>query len=409
MSAPNLKVLISGAGIAGSCLAYWLSRTRLNTSITIVERSLSPRTTGQSIDMHGPAIEIIKRMNLDAAVRACHTTEEGTQILNSKGKPFAQFETGDAFTAEYEILRGDLSRLFLEATEGLKGVKYMYGDYVSSLEQREKDVQVKFNQGSEETYDLVIGADGSTSRTRDMILDETVRKDCYNLLGQYIAFFTTPSQPTDNKMWKWYGKPGLGMMMRPHRNPATMGVYMTITLPKHGQQDPVVEEAMGKGTEETKRMFRKYFENVGWEAERLLDGMDASDDFYMARAAIVRLPKWTSGRTLVVGDAAFATFGVGTSLAIESSYFLAGELSKIKSSEDIPAAIQKYEDIFRPLYEKMVDVPPWYPQILFPTTALGLWLRNCAIWLASKTKVYKLLPDDEGVKWKLPDYDWKEL
>lgn len=55
MSAPKLKVLISGAGIAGPCLANWLSKTRLDISITIIERSPSPRTTGQSIDIRGSA------------------------------------------------------------------------------------------------------------------------------------------------------------------------------------------------------------------------------------------------------------------------------------------------------------------------------------------------------------------
>ncbi len=67
--AARLKVLIPGAGIAGNCLAYWLSRTRLDISITIVERSPVPRVTGQSIDIRGSAIDIIKEMKLEEAIR----------------------------------------------------------------------------------------------------------------------------------------------------------------------------------------------------------------------------------------------------------------------------------------------------------------------------------------------------
>jgi 2-polyprenyl-6-methoxyphenol hydroxylase-like FAD-dependent oxidoreductase len=122
MFALKLKVLIAGAGIAGPCLAYWLAKTRLDISITIIERSPSPRVTGQSIDIRGPAVEIIKAMKLEEAVHSRHTTEEGTRFVNSSGKGFAQFNAGDSFTAEYEILRADLSRLFLEATEGLGNV-----------------------------------------------------------------------------------------------------------------------------------------------------------------------------------------------------------------------------------------------------------------------------------------------
>ncbi|CAF1660129.1 unnamed protein product, partial [Adineta ricciae] len=67
MSALKLKVLIAGGGIAGPCLAYWLTKTGLNTSITVVERSRSPRVTGQAIDIRGRAIEIMKKMKLEEA------------------------------------------------------------------------------------------------------------------------------------------------------------------------------------------------------------------------------------------------------------------------------------------------------------------------------------------------------
>lgn len=138
MSAPELRVLVSGAGIAGSCLAYWLAQTPLRISTTIIERSPSPRVTGQSVDIRGPAVEIIKRMKLEEAVRSRHTTEEGTRFVNHLGKGFARFDAGDSFTAEYEILRADLSQLFLEATKGLGKIEYTYGDSIKSSNKRIK-------------------------------------------------------------------------------------------------------------------------------------------------------------------------------------------------------------------------------------------------------------------------------
>ena len=65
MSAPKLKVLRAGAGVAGPCLAYWLAKTYLDISVTIIEPSPSSRVTGQSIDIRGLAIEIIKRTSAD--------------------------------------------------------------------------------------------------------------------------------------------------------------------------------------------------------------------------------------------------------------------------------------------------------------------------------------------------------
>jgi 2-polyprenyl-6-methoxyphenol hydroxylase-like FAD-dependent oxidoreductase len=137
--------------------------------------------------------------------------------------------------------------------------------------------------------------------------------------------------------------------------------------------------------------------------------MDHAEDFYMSRAAQVKLSKWTNGRTLVLGDAAWATFGIGTTLAIEGAYMLAGELSKIQSSDDIPQALERYEEVFRPLYAKMEELPPGFPQILCPQTAWGMRLRDSVLWFASKTKAHKLLPADPGVEWELPSYSWKDV
>ena len=310
-------------------------------------------------------------------------------------------------TADYEILRADLSQLFLEATEGLGNVRYIYGDSVESLNQTDKDVNVTFAGGSKDTFDLVVAADGSTSKTRPMILDEQVLKNSYKFLGQYIAYFSIPSRPNDPKMWQWYNAPkGLSIMTRPHRNASTIGAYLCITTPGRGQRDPAVEDALDKGPEDAKRILHEYIDNAGWEAKRVLEGMDQADDFYMSRAAQVKLPKWTNGRALVLGDAAFATFGVGTTLAIESAYMLAGELSKIQSSNDVPQALEKYEEVYRPLYAKMEELPPGYPQLVFPQTAWGLRLRDSALWLVSKTKLYKIFQGGSGLDSKLPVYDW---
>jgi 2-polyprenyl-6-methoxyphenol hydroxylase-like FAD-dependent oxidoreductase len=240
-----------------------------------------------------------------------------------------------------------------------------------------------------------------------MIMEEIILKDSYNLLGQYIAFFIIPSRPTDTKFWQWYNLPkGRSFMLRPHRNTSTTGAYLCITMPARGQLDAVVEYTMENGTEDTKRMLYKYFAHAGWESARVLEGMDHADDFHMSQIAQVKLSKWTNGRTLVLGDATWATFGVGTTLAIEGAYVLAGELSKIHSSSDIPQALERYKQVFRPIYAKMEDISPFFPQYVFPQTTWDLCLRNSALWVVNKTNMYKLFQGGSEMKEKLPSYDW---
>lgn len=407
---PKLKVLISGAGIAGPCLAYWLSRTSLQTSITIVERSPSPRTSGQALDIHDSAIEIVKRMGLLDAVRSYSTTEEGTRFINTSGKAVAEFMAPSHFTAEYEILRADLSKLFIKAAERMKNVRYIYGDFVESLEQTGAEVKVSFSSGSKDTFDLFVAADGAASKTRSMVLTEKTVKNCSQSLGMYNAFFSIPRKPSDERLWQIYNIPeGRGIMTRPHRNNTTIGAYMTIATPARGVRDQVLDDALGKGMDATKRALHERFDHAGWEAKRVLDGMDQAEDFYMSSATQVKLSTWTNNRAVILGDAAWATFGVGTTLAIEGAYTLAGEIGKIKSAGDVPCALTKYEEIFRPIYVGKGDLPPGFPQIMFPQT-WGLRVRNSILWAVSKTGLHKLFMghSDKEVVFKLPEFDWQE-
>jgi 2-polyprenyl-6-methoxyphenol hydroxylase-like FAD-dependent oxidoreductase len=74
------KILISGGGVAGPALAYWLCRSPYlsNLDITIVERSPSPRTTGQAIDLRGPGVKVLQLLGLEAEVRRRTMPEKGT-------------------------------------------------------------------------------------------------------------------------------------------------------------------------------------------------------------------------------------------------------------------------------------------------------------------------------------------
>ncbi|MGE3534934.1 MAG: NAD(P)-binding protein, partial [Parachlamydiales bacterium] len=56
----NKHVLISGAGVAGLTLAYWLKNQGFVP--TLIEKHPSLRTGGYKIDLRGVALEILKRM-----------------------------------------------------------------------------------------------------------------------------------------------------------------------------------------------------------------------------------------------------------------------------------------------------------------------------------------------------------
>src|SRR5580704_12711463 len=109
----DVRVLVTGASIAGPALAHWLHRR--GAAVTVVEQTPELRPGGQAVDARGVAKEVIRRMGLDAAVRAACTDTAGAHTVDVDGQVLESFRAdddgGDGFIADIEILRGDLSQV----------------------------------------------------------------------------------------------------------------------------------------------------------------------------------------------------------------------------------------------------------------------------------------------------------
>lgn len=107
MAQKQLNILISGGGIAGTVLAHWLLKTS-NVRVTIIERAPEMRLSGQEVDIGGPAIGVIRLMNLEADIRRNGTGEAGLIFVNDKGDPLLSFITDandEGFGDELSTLR----------------------------------------------------------------------------------------------------------------------------------------------------------------------------------------------------------------------------------------------------------------------------------------------------------------
>jgi 2-polyprenyl-6-methoxyphenol hydroxylase-like FAD-dependent oxidoreductase len=392
-------------------------------SITLIERSPVPRTTGQAVDIRGPGVDVIQKLGLEPDIKARHTTETGLAFLNSKGTVAATFPaTGDAkkqsASSEYEILRGDLASLLIdginEAKEKGSRVDVVYGEYIDSMEDREDGtgVDVYFANGKvrNQKFDVVVGADGVASKTRSMMFGKEDHREHVKPSGMYLGFFSIPRIPEDDSLWRWcQAAPGLGMHLRPHCNGKTMGVYLTICNSTQSRV-PELEDVVRADVSTQKAYLRQRFQNVGWQSQRFVDGLDACDDFYMTHWCRVVTPQWTKGRCVTLGDAAFATMGVGTSLAMTGAYCISGELSKIESSSQVPHALRKYEDVFRPWVEKHQKPYAGGMQLANPQTEWGVWLFHTILRVAVALRLPQLLMrffgGGENDAWKLPEYGW---
>ncbi len=391
-SALSDRVLVTGASIAGNALAWWLGRHGF--AVTVVERAPRFREGGQNVDVRGIGRDVIRRMGLEQAALDLGTGEEGTVFVDGHGRPVATFRVGDGGgpTAEMEILRGDLARLLHEAVPD--ETAYRFGDSIAAVTEDSEAATVTFASGRVERYAIVVIAEGVGSATRGLVFPGENQPRWMNLTS---AFLTIPRVSGDDRMWRWFhaGK-GRGVSLRPDAH-GTTRAFLTSQGPPAGEQDWNVPRQ--------KQWLRARFADAGWETPRVLASLDETDDFYFDVLRQVRMDRWSNGRVVLAGDAAWCVTplgGRGTTLAIVGAYVLAGELARAGIAE-FRAAFAAYERTMRPLVAGGQRVPTWVPRLFHPRTRVGVRLLHGSLRTLSRRGVQRVIGRMSGGRRPEPD------
>lgn len=332
-----MKILISGAGIAGLTAAYWLEKYSFKP--TIVERAPTLLTGGYKIDVRGSALGVLRRMGIYDTVVAASTHMKGALLVDRKGKVINEM-SGDAFghrvDDDVEIIRGALCKILMDQ---IPDVEFIFGDSIQGITSFSNGVQVKFQNNQPREFDVVIGADGIHSNVRRIIFGN--EKKFLQELGLYLSVFTVPNYLSLDRVEMQYSELGRVAAVWSSRGEPNMKACFGFTAPS-------AEVDLNDQTQQ-KQLIRKTYEDIGWEVPRLLQMMPNSTDFYFDAAAQVHMDHWFSNRIVLVGDAAYCASpmsGQGTSLAFVGAYVLAGELAAAKG--DYQTAFEKYELELRP-------------------------------------------------------------
>lgn len=235
-------------------------------------------------------------------------------------------------------------------------------------------------------------------------------KDCFRSIEQYTAFFSIPGRPEDipNALLQ-HGTGRRSILIRPIKDSVETNerssCYMVYTkeLPK------VADAIASRSIDRQKEVFAEIFEAFpGSLRERALQGMWAAKDFYVSQTAQIKLPVWSQGRVVLVGDSAYApspATGQGTALAIIGAYLVAGELVKIPN--DPVLAFREYDRKFRDYVASVQTIPGGsaLPKLANPESAWGVRVLRWAFWLISWSGLYKLVnPKGGNERFELPDY-----
>ena len=351
----EINVLVSGASIAGPALAHWLHRRGAN--VTIVEQAPGLRPGGQAVDARGVAKEVIRRMGLDATVRAACTNTIGAYSVDAEGNVLETYraddEGGDGYVSEIEILRGDLAQILYDDTS--PHVEYLFGDRITGLTQDADGVDVVLASGLQRRFDLVIGADGLHSALRGMVFGP--REEFVRHLGLVLAFFTVPNEfGLDGWMYD-HQESGRWAGLRPVPDPTKAIAMLSF---------PAADFAIDhRDVAAQKQLLRDQMTGFGWETPRILDHVDDSPDFYLDQVAQVVMDDWSRGRVGLLGDAAFSASpmsGAGTGLALVGAYLLAGELAA--AGWDPAAGFAAYRERMRDYVDANQEIGRMHVQML---------------------------------------------
>jgi 2-polyprenyl-6-methoxyphenol hydroxylase-like FAD-dependent oxidoreductase len=288
-------VLISGAGIAGPALAYWLNRVGYR--VVAVEIADGIRPGGQTVDLRGAGRAVVERMGLMDQMRARSLDQRGIAWVKADGRrrgemPVEAFH-GNGMVSQLEILRGDVTDVLYQATAA--DTDYRFGTRITELAQEDdasENAVVTLSDGTTVRADLVVGADAPHSAVRRLVFgpeEKFVRP-----LGGYNAWFTAPDTVGLDGWYLMHQAPGgLNASMRPSHDTAIAKAGLAF------RSEPVQYDR--RNLDEQRELLAARFAGAGWQSDALVAAAREADDFYFDAFVQVHMDTWSSGRVTLVG------------------------------------------------------------------------------------------------------------
>ncbi|MFC6082166.1 FAD-dependent monooxygenase [Sphaerisporangium aureirubrum] len=369
------SVLISGGGVAGPTLAYWLARHGFQA--TVVERSRGLRSSGNPVDVRGPALPVAEEMGIMDRLRDVATQVSVMRVVDDSGRQIVRVPMPATRSAagnrEVELPRGDLASVLHEAARD--DAEFLFDDTIVTLRQDADGVDVTFERSAPRRFDLVVGADGLHSTVRRLAFGP--EPGFVRHMGVYVATMYlggVVDHPHDVLM---YNTPGRLVSIHPSRGDALAAFIF---------RGPAIGGFDHRDTEQHKRIVSEAYAGAGWRVPELLERLQKTEDLYFDSVSQVRLPGWAKGRVVLLGDAAscVSLFGDGSSLAIAGAHTLAKALAARTAGH--AEAFRHYETEHRTLVGPKQRGIGRAAALLIPRTRLGITARDFAarVWLGRR-------------------------
>lgn len=334
------KVLVSGASIAGLSTAWWLNHIGYN--VTVVEQAPAPRTAGAAVDINMPTVEIAKRMGLYEKFKVHQLGVDRIEYKNTDDITEGTInisEYAEHDSDEIEIERDRFVEVMMH--ELGRDVTFIFSNSISSLEEAENSINVAFKTGLQESYDLVLGCDGSHSGTRKVWFGP--EDDYAHAMGAYFSISIVNKLLVPQRVMQTFSVPNRSIMLNGYNNKTDI-IFMFLS-------DSEIPYDY-RDIDQQRQIISEQFKNTGWRTTELLNEIEQSGNFYFDRFCQIKMPKWSKGRVALIGDAAYGpspASGQGGSLAMQGAAAVADALFKHNGAHHL--AFEEYELNLRPHIE----------------------------------------------------------
>lgn len=336
------EILISGAGISGLTLAYWLQKHGF--SPTIIEKRPDLHQRGYMIDFYGSGFDVIEKMGLIEQLQAKSSQYPVSKLtfVDNDGKPRAALDVQKfrklLKNRYFPLMRGDLEMNLYDSVKD--DVPIRFGTSITRINLQPDRAQIELSDGRHETYDMVIGADGIHSNVRRLLWGDESQ------FSRFLGFYVACSVMNNflGREEAFYG----------HFEPNTQVTVFSIGENQLTAFFAFSSEKLNlQGRNQQMDVLGNVFGNSGWIAPQLVEGARHSDDFFFDAVAQIQMDTWHKGRVALVGDACQCLTllaGQGASMGMTGAYLLADELHK--ADGDYEAAFPAYQQRLKPEIER---------------------------------------------------------
>jgi 2-polyprenyl-6-methoxyphenol hydroxylase-like FAD-dependent oxidoreductase len=174
-------------------------------------------------------------------------------------------------------------------------IGYRFSDSIPALEDDSDGVGVRLKSGEQDQFDIVVGADGLHSNTRALVFGPEEPFNRY--LGRCFNLFSLRNYGGHSHEGIVYTEPGRTAVVYAVGDSDTLHALLVFAA----DEAPFLSHP---DIDKQRRRTAEEFAGGGWEVPRMVEAMQHADDLYFDTVSQIHMPRWSSGRVVLVGDAA---------------------------------------------------------------------------------------------------------